>query len=71
MNDSVNINNYNPNPNVEVDADKDTQGNIVTQCANCGMPREEWRGNAGQGFQMGDNIYCCQGCATGTGCTCS
>ena len=39
-------------------------------CAKCGMPKEEWRGNNGQGFQMGDQTYCCQGCATDTGCTC-
>ena len=39
-------------------------------CANCGMAKEEWMGNNGQGFPMGDKTYCCQGCATGTGCTC-
>jgi hypothetical protein len=39
-------------------------------CINCGMPKAEWRGNNGQGFVMADKIYCCQGCATGTGCTC-
>ena len=39
-------------------------------CPNCGMTKEEWMGNNGQGFQMGDKTYCCQGCATGTGCTC-
>ena len=42
----------------------------ANQCANCGMQKEDWRGNNGQGFQMGDKTYCCQGCATGTGCTC-
>ena len=40
------------------------------KCPNCGMAREDWRGNNGQGFQMGDKTYCCQGCATSTGCTC-
>ena len=39
-------------------------------CANCGMAKEEWMGNNGQGFPVGDKTYCCQGCATGTGCTC-
>ncbi|HST05897.1 MAG TPA: hypothetical protein VLQ48_14345 [Chloroflexia bacterium] len=39
-------------------------------CPNCGMSRQEWRGNNGEGFQMGDKMYCCQGCATSTGCTC-
>lgn len=40
------------------------------KCPNCGMSKVEWRGNDGQGFQMGSQTYCCQGCATGTGCTC-
>jgi hypothetical protein len=39
-------------------------------CPNCGMAREEWQGNGGQGFQVGEQTYCCQGCAIGTGCTC-
>lgn len=43
----------------------------ATECANCGMPKEEWRGNNGQGFEMAGKTYCCQGCATGTGCTCA
>ncbi len=47
-----------------------TDPNQVRVCPNCGMPKDEWRGNAGEGFQMGDKVYCCQGCATGTGCTC-
>jgi hypothetical protein len=42
----------------------------VQNCANCGMPKDEWRGNNGQGFQMAGKTYCCQGCAAGTGCTC-
>jgi len=40
------------------------------KCANCGMPKSEWRGNNGQGFAMNGQTYCCQGCAIGTGCTC-
>jgi hypothetical protein len=40
------------------------------KCPGCGMAKEEWMGNSGNGFQMGDKTYCCQGCATGTGCTC-
>ena len=39
-------------------------------CANCGMSKNEWMGNNGEGFQMGEKTYCCQGCAIGTGCTC-
>jgi len=40
------------------------------QCPKCGMSKSQWRGNNGQGFQLGDQTYCCQGCAVGTGCTC-
>lgn len=40
------------------------------QCPNCGMPQSAWQGNNGQDFTLGDQTYCCQGCATGTGCTC-
>jgi len=40
------------------------------KCANCGMGKDEWRGNNGQGFEMNNKTYCCQGCAIGTGCTC-
>ena len=40
------------------------------QCPKCGMPKSQWRGNNGQGFPLGDQTYCCQGCAVGTGCTC-
>jgi hypothetical protein len=39
-------------------------------CAKCGMPKSQWQGNGGNGFTIGDKTYCCQGCATGTGCTC-
>ncbi|MDQ6693875.1 MAG: hypothetical protein M3014_05570 [Chloroflexota bacterium] len=54
-------------------ADQETQDDSTTQeqtCANCGMAKDAWMGNNGQGVQMGDKIYCCQGCAIGTGCTC-
>ena len=48
-----------------------TQTQTGTQtCPNCGIEKADWRGNNGQGFQVGDKTYCCQGCATGTGCTC-
>lgn len=46
------------------------QGSDQT-CANCNMPKAEWRGNNGQGLEVGGKTYCCQGCATGTGCTCA
>jgi hypothetical protein len=53
----------------ETTEQKGTQTQTQT-CANCGMPKEAWMGNNGQGFPVGDKTYCCQGCATGTGCTC-
>jgi hypothetical protein len=40
-------------------------------CPNCGMPRQDWRGNNGEGYQSDDGVYCCEGCADGSGCTCS
>jgi hypothetical protein len=39
-------------------------------CPNCGMAREDWQGNSGQGYEYNGQMYCCQGCAEGTGCTC-
>jgi hypothetical protein len=39
-------------------------------CPNCQMSREEWQGNAGQGYEYQGQTYCCQGCGEGTGCTC-
>ena len=37
-------------------------------CANCGMKQDEWR--TPQGYKMDAETFCCEGCATGTGCTC-
>lgn len=39
-------------------------------CAGCELERKAWRGNQGQGYQLGDDWYCCHGCAAGRGCTC-
>lgn len=40
------------------------------RCPRCGMNRSEWQGNGGQGVEKGGTLYCCDGCANGTGCTC-
>ncbi len=40
-------------------------------CPNCGMPHEQWKGNDGHGYNREGRSYCCQGCADGSGCTCS
>jgi hypothetical protein len=39
-------------------------------CPKCGMAKNEWKGNGGQGVNAGGQTYCCSGCAQGTGCTC-
>jgi hypothetical protein len=43
----------------------------VYRCPVCEMPRDEWPDDSTGGY-VGDNevVYCCQGCATGSGCTC-
>ena len=46
------------------------KGGTVTEqtCANCGMKQDEWR--TPHGFKQEGETFCCEGCATGTGCTC-
>lgn len=39
------------------------------ECANCGMPRAEWKGNGGQGHTQNGQMYCCKGCRDND-CTC-
>jgi hypothetical protein len=34
-------------------------------CANCGCPQEQWTSQSGY-----ESKYCCEGCASGSGCTC-
>jgi len=56
--------------------DNQTNDNATTTqtgqtCANCGMEKAEWRGNNGQGLEMAGKMYCCAGCASGSGCTCA
>src|SRR5687768_6062061 len=36
-------------------------------CPGCAMIKNEW---PGEGYTHEGEIYCCQGCAEGTGCTC-
>ena len=40
------------------------------RCPKCGMTRDEWRGDGGQGYTSEGQTYCCRGCAEDTGCTC-
>lgn len=51
--------------------DEEQPGIAAEACPNCGMTREDWRGNGGQGYDAGGVVYCCQGCAEGNGCTCT
>jgi hypothetical protein len=39
-------------------------------CPSCGMPRDEWPDDRRGGFEEDGKMYCCEGCATGSGCTC-
>lgn len=36
-------------------------------CPHCGMVKNDW---PGEGYAHDGEIYCCQGCAEGTRCTC-
>ncbi len=36
-------------------------------CPGCAMIKNEW---PGEGYSHEGEIYCCQGCAEGTGCVC-
>lgn len=40
-------------------------------CPGCGMSRDHWKGNRGNGFNREGRNYCCEGCAAGSGCTCA
>ena len=39
----------------------------IEACPNCGVPRSEW---PEAGFTKEEELYCCEGCADTTGCTC-
>ncbi len=39
-------------------------------CPRCGMGQHQWSGNGGQGIEKDGRMYCCNGCATGSRCTC-
>jgi hypothetical protein len=41
-------------------------------CPGCGMAKHLWSGNGGEGVQVGEQTFCCQGCADDPpdGCTC-
>ena len=43
---------------------------IEQTCPGCGLSRSQWRGNGGEGYSKGGELYCCRECAESTGCTC-
>ena len=40
------------------------------KCPQCGRPEWKWTANQGLGYPDDEMLYCCAGCAQGTGCTC-
>jgi hypothetical protein len=49
--------------------DSESQTTQQADCPGCGMTRQEW--STPSGYVEEDKTYCCKGCATGDGCTCS
>jgi hypothetical protein len=43
----------------------------IQVCAECGLAQPDWKGNAGQGYSLEGELYCCQECAEDTGCICN
>lgn len=42
--------------------------NAKIKCPNCNMSQTSWPDS--QGVTKNDHVYCCDGCAEHTGCTC-
>jgi len=48
---------------------QDRSENAMTDsCPECGMEKAEWPHPTG--VRQAGEMYCCKGCADGTGCTC-
>jgi len=52
-------------PAFRAEAEANDQG-----CAGCGLARDAWT-DEGEGYACEGQVYCCQGCADDTGCTCA
>ena len=50
--------------------DTDTDRATAQACPSCGSQRAEWPNQSGYTDGEG-KTHCCEGCATGEGCTCS
>lgn len=40
------------------------------RCSGCGITKDHWKGNRGEGYLRDEEVYCCEGCARETDCTC-
>lgn len=56
-----------PNETRGSESDLEELANKEQSCPECGMSREGWKGNEGQGIRKDDAAYCCEGCADLTG----
>jgi hypothetical protein len=44
----------------------------LVRCPRCGMEKIRWSGGDGAGFSsLRGERFCCEGCASGNGCTCT
>ena len=55
----------------EEQAQEEEQTQDGQTCPGCGISKEDWKGNNGEGFSSEGQMHCCQGCAEGSGCTCA
>lgn len=53
-----------------IEKDGDFRITDVVVCPNCGRSEPGWKENAGEGYTLGAQTYCCRGCAEEIGCTC-
>lgn len=61
------------NPNETRGSEKEAEPTFEDQdqtCPECGMAKEDWKGNRGRGVIADEETYCCKGCAEHNGCTC-
>ena len=40
------------------------------QCVTCQLPQSLWQPRDVEGYSEDEQMYCCEGCELGTGCTC-
>ncbi len=57
-------------PNETRGTETNPEMEATVACPSCGMSPEEWKGNKGRGVRKDEMVYCCEGCAAESGCTC-